>query len=132
MSGLPRPRSTSGSPSRAAAAATRARSEVKYCSGRRSRRSGRARTRARLCGRVLGAAQLDRELEDHVLVHGAVLGDVLDAPVAEPLTDLSDEPLRCRRAGGDTGDVDAVEPRVLDLGHVVDEVCLYAGRVRDL
>src|SRR4029453_2451126 len=44
-SGLPRPRSTSGSPWRSAASATRARSDVKYCWGSRSSRAGRGRTR---------------------------------------------------------------------------------------
>src|SRR5436190_3194454 len=40
-SGLPRPRSTSGSPPRAAASWTRASSRMKYCSGSRSSRRGR-------------------------------------------------------------------------------------------
>src|SRR6478672_3438796 len=122
MSGLPRPRSTSGSPSRAAAAATRARSAVKYCSGRRSRRPGRARTRGRLRGRALGAAELDGKLERDVLEDAAELGDVVDAAVAEPVADVVHEPLGSRGAGGHADDVDAVEPRLVDLLGVVDEM----------
>src|SRR5947207_7314164 len=49
VSGFPRPRSTIGSPSRAAAAVTRARSAPKYCSGSRSSRFGLG-----LIGRCLG------------------------------------------------------------------------------
>ena len=48
VSGFPRPRSTTGSPASRAAAATRASSAAKYCSGRRSSRSGRGRTGVRL------------------------------------------------------------------------------------
>src|SRR5829696_419178 len=51
MSGFPRPRSTSGGPLSAAAAATRPRSVTKYCCGNRSRRFGRGRTTAMLLPR---------------------------------------------------------------------------------
>src|SRR5215203_1770701 len=51
MSGFPRPRSTSGGPLAAAAAATRPRSVTKYCCGNRSRRFGRGRTTAMLLPR---------------------------------------------------------------------------------
>ena len=45
MSGLPRPRSITGLPSRAAASATRPSSAAKYCSGSRSNRCGAGRIR---------------------------------------------------------------------------------------
>src|SRR5204863_3611538 len=57
--GLPRPRSTSGSPARAAAAATRASKAVKYCSGRRRILSGASRT-GRCYGRLRVMARCGR------------------------------------------------------------------------
>src|SRR5581483_6506553 len=129
-SGLPRPRSTSGSPSRAADAATRASSDMKYCSGSRSSRFGGARRSLR--GRPLGAPELDGKLEHDVFVRRAMLHDVGDTAIAEPVAHVGDEPLRSRRAGGEADDRCAFEPRRTDLARVVDEVRLDAGRARDL
>src|SRR4051794_34543110 len=116
MSGLPRPRSTSGSPSRAAAAATRASSAVKYCSGRRSSLRGVTRR----------TAELDGEPEADVFERRAEFCTVGDAPRAEPVADLAHEPLRGGRAGRDADGLHSFEPRLVDLGCVVNEMGRYA------
>src|SRR5205814_768424 len=69
---------------------------------------------------------LDIRLDD------ALRRDVGDAVGAEPFADALHELLRRRRAGRDADDRDAVEPRLVDLGLVVDQVRRDAGGVRDL
>ena len=112
---------------RAAAAATRASSEVKYCSGRPTRSALGARASAdakpiqegcvtrsalaralrgsrascsRSSGRYLCATQLDGQPKDDVLVDRRERADVAHATSAEPVAHARDEPLRRRRARG--------------------------------
>ena len=56
----------------------------------------------------------------------------LDAAGAEPVADPLDELLRRRRARCDADRLDAVEPRLVDLGLVVDQVATDAAGPRDL
>ena len=66
----------------------------------------------------------------HVLLDQVVLGDLLDAALAEPVHDALDEPLGRRRAGRDADGLDALEPAVEDLRLVVDQVRLHAEVAR--
>ena len=102
--------------------ATRASSSAKYCSGRRSSRCGRDLTAAMLRGGALGAAQLDRQPEHDVLERRPELGDVVDAARAEPVADAAHEPLGRGRAGRDADDARSVEPALVDLRRVLDEL----------
>ena len=58
--------------------------------------------------------------------------DRLDAAGAEPVAGARDELLGRGRARGDPDRLDAVEPGLVDLGLVVDQVRLHAARARDL
>src|SRR5207248_933608 len=118
-SGLPRPRSTSGSPSRAAASATRASSPVKYWSGSLSSRLGRG---------ARGAAELDGEPEGDVLIRRPMFADLAHAARAEPVADAAHELLGRGRAGCHADDRRVAQPMIVDLGGVVDEV---GGHVDD-
>ena len=68
------------------------------------------------------AAELDREPELDLLVDHAVRGDVLDAPRAEPVADSLDELLRSRGAGRQPDRLGLLEPGLVDVGLVVDQV----------
>ena len=79
------------------------------------------------------AAQLDRQAELDVLVDEAVRLDLGDAAGAEPVADALDELLRRRGAGRDADDLHRVlDPRLVDLGLVVDQVRGDAAGARDL
>ena len=68
------------------------------------------------------AAQLDRQAELDVLVDEPVRLDLGDAARAEPVADALDELLGRGGARRDAHDLDAVEPGLVDLGLVVDQV----------
>ena len=79
------------------------------------------------------AAELDRQAEGHVLLGHRERLDRLDTAGAEPVAGAGHELLRRRRARGDADRLDAVEPGLVDLGLVVDQVRLDAvrrGRLR--
>ena len=64
----------------------------------------------------------------NVFFYDAHLFDVVHAARAEPTHDAIDEPLGRRRARCDANGARALEPGVLDLGLVVDEVGARAAR----
>src|SRR5882672_29713 len=73
-------------------------------------------------------AQLDGEAEDDVFFCHRERLDRLDTPRPEPVARAGDELLRRRCTGGDPDRLDAVEPGLVDLGLVVDQVRLDAVR----
>ena len=77
-------------------------------------------------------ADLRREHEADVLVDGRQLGDVGGAALAEELDEPLDELLGRAGAGGDPDRLDALEPGLVDLEVVVDQVRGGAVLARDL
>src|SRR5205807_8146759 len=105
------------------------------CRSTRTRPDGCGGSWARrpwLGGGRLGAPQLDGELEDDVLVDGREVLDLADSAPPEPLADAHDEALRSRRARRQPDDLRPVQPGLVDLGLVLDQVRLDAARARDL
>ena len=99
---------------------------------RPARRPGAARgsPRARpalALGELELAAELDGQAEGDVLLHDPVRLDARDAARAEPVADAIHELLRCRGARCDPDDTGVGEPRLVDLGLVVDQVGGRAG-----
>src|SRR5918996_2396191 len=122
-----------GTPARRRRAA-RYRQPGRTRTGRASRRTRAARLRrsALRLGELELAEQLDRELEGDVLVDHAERLDALDAAPAEPVAHTVDEPLGGRRPGRDADHLDAVEPRLVDLCLIVDQMPRDPSGARDL
>src|SRR4051794_35681049 len=78
-----------------------------------TRRSG---SRSELLADLLG------EHETDVLVDGAQLGDIARPALAEKLDEPLDQLLRGAGAGGDADGLDALQPLLLHLGVIVDQM----------
>src|SRR4051794_16560503 len=90
------------------------------------------------CRKALGArggellADLAGEHEADVLVDGLQLGDIVCAALAEEGDQSLDQLLRGTGAGGDADCLDALQPGLVDLVVVVDQVGVGAVLARDL
>ena len=71
-------------------------------------------------------ADLARELEEDVLERAVERLDLGDAAFPEPADDPADQGLGSRRAGGEADALDTVEPGLVDLALVVDQVGVHA------
>src|SRR6185503_4698115 len=72
-------------------------------------------------------ADLARELEEDVLERAVERLDLGDAPFPEPADDPANQGLGSRRAGGEADALDTVEPGLVDLAFVVDQVGVHAA-----
>src|SRR3954471_14878678 len=116
--------------SRRGATATTRPTAARRTRARRRRRPLRKGPSALAGGERELAAELDGEPELDVLVEEPVRLDLGRAPRAEPVADPVDELLGRRRAGGHPHDLDALDPRLVDLALVVDQVSGDAVRAR--
>lgn len=76
--------------------------------------------------------ELDREAEDDVFVDRLERLDGVDAPSAEPVAYSLHELFGRRRSRGDSDRLDPLQPLLVDVGLVVDEVGRHTSGASDL